>query len=230
MSIKFITLTNTGYIDYTINCLKSLNNINSELNLNCYCIGKDGYNKLKNAGYNVELIDDDDENSNFQNFRTGNWSNIVFNKFKIIHKNLLTDSYVLITDGDIIYENKDFITYLIENIKDNDMLIQNDMMNDNDNSVLCSGFMFIKSNARTLQFFNPKVMEFKKNTVGWDDQVYINNHKQYIKYKLLPLALFPNGKYYYENFHKLSPYLIHFNWVVGHEKKNKMIKFCKWFD
>ena len=85
--IAFITLTNDGYIEYTENCLKSLEKINSKVNLNCYCIGKKGYEYLNNKKYNCVLIDEE-ENTNFQNFREGNWSNITFNKFVIIYESL----------------------------------------------------------------------------------------------------------------------------------------------
>jgi hypothetical protein len=228
--IKFITLTNTGYIDYTLNCLKTLENIQSNINMNCYCIGRDGYNELRNKGYTCELIDEE-ENSNFQTFRNGNWSNITYNKFKIIYNNLLTNSYVLFSDGDIVYENSDFLEYLLSNIGDNDMLIQNDSPhnNDNDDTQLCSGFMFIKSNPKTLLLFNPNRMKHKKNEIGWDDQVYINKIKHKIKYTKLPLHLFPNGKYYYKNYTNINPYIIHFNWIIGHEKKEKMQFFNKWY-
>lgn len=225
--IKFITLTNTGYIDYTLNCLKTLENIQSKINMHCYCIGRDGYEELINKGYTCELIDEE-ENSNFQTFRNGNWSNITYNKFKIIYDNLLTNTYVLFSDGDIVYENNDFLEYLLTKIQDNDMLIQNDTPNNNDDSQLCSGFMLIKSNQNTLSLFNPSVMKNKKNEIGWDDQIYINRIKNKIKYTKLPLDLFPNGKYYYDNYTKITPYIIHFNWIIGHEKKEKMIFFNKW--
>ena len=39
-NIAFITLTNTGYIDYTLNCLQSLKNINMKKQLKVYCIGE----------------------------------------------------------------------------------------------------------------------------------------------------------------------------------------------
>ncbi|MBI95550.1 hypothetical protein CL656_00140 [bacterium] len=226
--ISFITLTNTGYIDYTLNCLKSLEKINNNVLPNCYCIGKDGYNILLSKGYNTFLIDQE-ENSNFQKFRTGNWSNITVNKFKIIYDNLLNNEYVLFTDGDIVYENNEFINYLLKNIGNNDMLIQNDTMNDKNNSNLCSGFMFIKSNEKTINLFNPKNTDNKKNKQGWGDQIYINEIKNKLKFKTLPLHLFPNGQYYYNNYNKIKPYIIHFNWIVGNEKKNKMISFSKWY-
>jgi hypothetical protein len=226
--IAFITLTNTGYINYTLNCLKSLENINFVLPLKCYCIGKDGYNILKNKNYNCSLIDEE-ENSNYQIFRQGNWSNITFNKFKIIYENLLKYKYVCITDGDIVFENANFMDYLTQEILDKDMLIQNDWVDDNDDRVLCSGFMFIKSNEKTLDFFNPINMEIYKNTPLWDDQIYVNNNKNKLNYTRLPLNLFPNGNYYYHYPSLLQPYLIHFNWVIGHEKRQKMVFHKKWF-
>ena len=225
--IKFITLTNSGYINYTLNCLESLEKINSSVELHSYCIGKEGYNILKDKGYSCSLINEEN-NSNFQSFLNGNWNNIMNYKFTIIHENLLKYKYVLYTDGDIVYENSEFYNYLLENIQDNDMLIQNDKHNDEDKGNLCAGFMFIKSNPATIYLFDPNITSQYINTPGWNDQVYINDIKHQLKYKMLPLHLFPNGKYYYEN-SNLNPYMIHFNWVVGHEKNKKMKFYNKWY-
>jgi hypothetical protein len=224
----FITLTNSGYINYTLNCIESLKKINFKDDLYIYCIGKEGYNVLKDKGHNCSLIDEE-KNSNFQNFREGNWSNITYHKFTIIYENLLKHDYVCFTDGDIVFENNTFLKYLQDNIKDNDMIIQQDGVTDK--NYLCSGFIFIKSNQKMINLFNPINVEKFKNIIGWDDQVYINNIKKYIKFQTLPLELFPNGLYYYKNSNQkdLKPYLIHFNWVIGHNKKEKMIEYNKWF-
>jgi len=224
-NVAFITLTNSGYIDYTLNCLESLKKINSKINLTCYCIGTDGYNKLKENNFQTILIEDD-VNSNFQTFRNGNWSNITYYKFKIIYENLLLHEYVCITDGDIVYENNFFMDFLLDNIDDNDLLAQSEGIEIDD---FCTGFMFIKSNPKTLSLFNPENVEKYKNVVGWDDQIYINEIRNMLKYKKLPLYLFPTGKYYYTYFNYLKPYLIHFNWLYGHDKMEKMIKHNKWF-
>ena len=48
--VAFVTLTNSGYIDYTLNCLESLNRIHSKLPLISYCLGVNGYNILKEKG------------------------------------------------------------------------------------------------------------------------------------------------------------------------------------
>ena len=225
--VAFITLTNSGYIDYTLNCLKSLDRINTKLNLQCYCIGNKGYNVLLNEGYTCHLIDDD-INSNMQTFKNGNWSNITYYKFKIIYENLLKYSFVCITDGDIVYENNGFMDFLLENIGDDDLLIQSEGLELDD---LCSGFMFIKSNETTKSLFNPDNVEEYKDKIGWDDQIYVNNIKYKLKYKKLPLSLFPTGKHYYTYSNNINnPYLIHFNWVIGHEKKERMMIYNKWYN
>ena len=137
----------------------------------------------------------------------------------------MNNQYVCITDGDIVYENNLFIDFLLENIHDNDLLIQSEGLEIDD---LCSGFMFIKSNVNTLSIFNPNNVEKYKNFLGWDDQVYINEIKYKLNYKVLPLNLFPTGKYYYQYYNNINPYLIHFNWVVGNDKLSKMIRHNKW--
>ena len=227
MSIIFITLTNTGYIDYTLNCLKSLERVGfDKYPLHCYCIGDVGAARLAARGYSCSLVGDE-KDSNFQTYRKGNWSNITSHKFDVIHQNLQKYEYVCITDGDIVYERNDFMEYLVGNIGTNDMLIQHEF-NDTHDRPLCSGFMFIRSNSKTLSIFDPTCVEGHKDTVGWDDQVYINEIRHTLSYKLLPADLFPNGAYYYTK-GAPNPYLVHFNWVEGHEKKDKMKNYDKWF-
>lgn len=224
--ITFITLTNSGYIDYTLNCLQSLNNINLHIPLHCYCIGKYSYNNLSANGFKCSLIDEE-KNSGFSTYKNGNWSNVIFNKFKIIHENLLKYEYVCYTDGDVVYENNDFLGYLIEKIGNYEMLIQK---NCEGVDAVSTGFMFIKSTQNTISLFDPIYIENNyKLSNEYDINDYLENIKYKINYKLLPLSLFPYGDYYYKNNSFIIPYLIHFNWVVGHEKKAKMVYYGKWF-
>ena len=55
--IAFITLTNTGYLNYTLNCLKSIEKQNIEIPLKCYSSDIGGYNKLKEMNIPCEYID-----------------------------------------------------------------------------------------------------------------------------------------------------------------------------
>jgi hypothetical protein len=224
-NVAFITLTNTGYINYTLNCLQSLKQINMEKQLRVYCVGEEGYSILKNNNFLCELIHDT-ESSNFQEFRKNKWSNITYYKFEIIYNNLLNHEYVCITDGDIVYENNEIFDYLLNNIEDNDLLIQSEGIYHLD---LCSGFMFIKSNDKTISIFNPENVKKYRNNEGWDDQIYINAIKYKLKFKKLPLQLFPTGNYYYEYNNIIQPYIIHFNWVIGDEKIQKMLHHNKWY-
>ena len=227
-NVAFITLTNSGYIDYTLNCLKSLDMIEFPKPLHCYCIGEEGYNKLKEKGYTCSLLSDE-INDNFQEYRSGNWSNIVSHKFDIIYENLKRYDYVCITDGDIVFENKEFMDFLLNNIGENDILSQSEMMDEGDKSHMCSGFILIQSTPTTLQLFNPVNVERFRDVVGWGDQLYLNDISSQVKYDVLPLSKFPNGRYYYANCQTIKPYMIHFNWVVGHEKRQKMIEHEKWY-
>lgn len=224
----FITLTNNGYLHYTLNCIKSLENIEFKEKLKCYAIGKQAYKTLVNKGIDTSCINDE-ENTKFETFRAGNWANVTLYKFEIIYQNLQNHDFVCFTDGDIVFENDKFHQYCIDKIGESDMLIQNDTLNDDDDTDLCSGFMFIKSNENTLNIFNPSIVKANSNIQeGWDDQVYINTIKDNLNYTLLPLSLFPNGGFYRLNYKTLAPYLIHFNWNLGHDKAFWIIRYKKW--
>jgi hypothetical protein len=223
-TISFITLTNTGYLDYTINCLESLEQINSKIPLHSYCIGKEGYTILVSKGYTCTCIDD--EYTSFTQYGNKHFSNITYNKFVIIYENLIKYAYVCFTDGDIVFEKNTVFDFLCSHIGDNDLLIQSEGIEEKD---LCTGFMFIRSNDKTRSIFNPARIENMKHTTGWDDQVYINSIRHMLTYKRLPLSFFPTGKYYYAYHKNIDPYLIHFNWTLGHEKKRKMIAHKKWY-
>lgn len=227
--IKFITLTNDGYINYTLNCLKSLENIGFEGTLKCYAIGKAATKTLTDKGYDAEILESTSNGDNqFRIYRKPGWNAIMKRKFDIIHKHLLTHQFVCFTDGDIVFCKKDFLDFCRKEIGEADLLIQNDTMVDGLKKNLCAGFMFIKSTETTRRIFEPN--EATRNIgPAWDDQKYVNWNKNKMKIKLLPLALFPNGRYYYKNCQRIDPKMIHFNWVQGHVKMGKMKRHKKWF-
>jgi len=227
-NVKFITLTNTGYIDYTLNCLKSLELINFKNTLHCYVLGQEGHNILQSHGYKSILLKSDDKDTHFTKHKSENWNSITKRKFEIIYNELIENKFVCITDGDIVFLNQNFMNYCLDYIQDNDLVIQNDKMHDSKCDGLCSGFMFIKSSKKTIDLFNPQNIR-GTNIKSWDDQKYVNKIKSKLKYIVLPLALFPNGKYYMRNHKKLKPMMIHFNWLIGQHKKRYMIKYNKWY-
>ena len=75
-----------------------------------------------------------------------------------------------------------------------------------------------------LEIFNPK--NIPKLDVECD-QYYINKRRHEINYIKLPMDLFPNGSYF--RLHKPKEnFLIHFNFIIGTRKKEKMIKYGYW--
>jgi len=169
----------------------------------------------------------------FHQYRTGQWHNIVANKLAMIHQELLKNEYVLITDGDVVFMRGGVIEYLLNIIGDNDICVQNDTI-DEDTHRACSGFMFVRSNNKTIRNFDPGNY-LHQMVEGWGDQTYLNRvlYKQRkLKFHFLPLNLFPNGRFYYENHRTIDPWIIHFNWtlVTKYDKKMCMIKHGKWFN
>lgn len=227
--VKFITLTNSGYVSFTQNCYKSLEKLEFKKQLDSYCIGRLGCDLLRSQGYSCELIDNE-SNSNIQQFRSGNWGNIVINKFKIINENLRKYKYVCITDGDIVFEDNRFLEYCLEHIGDQDLLIQNDAQEDSNHTNLCSGFMFIRSNDLTIKLFDAERASISRGLYEkWGDQIYVNEIKGRLAYEMLPLNLFPNGLYYRTHHTKLKPYMIHFNYLFHYEKQSNMERAGKWY-
>jgi hypothetical protein len=228
--LAFITLTSSGYIDYTRNCIKSLKKCGVTHPLQVYCVGREGYDKLRNEGHShVEWIDNE-KISGFHVFLQGHWGDITFQKFVVIHQCLKKYKYVCFTDGDIVYENKDVLEYCMREIGDHDMLIQNDsnLMTDEDYSELCTGFMFIQCTPTTLRLFDPELIAARRHNLHWNDQVCMNEIKHLFRYKVLPFELFPNGHYYCNRGAK-NPMMIHFNYRVGHAKRDTMEKYQKWY-
>ena len=233
--MKFITLTNNGYLEYTRNLIESLRRIDVRQPSECgeagcvfeplkvYCIGKESYDNLEYD--NKELLEEDCP-EDFQQFRVGEWNKVMLQKMNIIHKEISKGEDVIYTDGDIVWLNNRFQKDFLNRLDDNDILFQNDKQDDNDDGQLCCGLMCVKSNEKTRDLFDIskiKTEEFKC------DQIYFNDNKDKFQYDKMPLKKYPNGQYYWNNHSKLNPYGIHFNYVIGNVKKDFIKKFNYWF-
>lgn len=227
VKLAFITLTNYGYLDYTKNLIKSLEKLNVE-GLKVYCLDNKSFNELDYPDkFKIENTEEE-EIEDFYTFRSGNeWSLIMYNKFRIIHKELLNNDFVLFCDGDIIFRDRRFMRDLLNRIDDHDLLIQSDKQDDSDDSELCAGFQFIKSNNKTKEFYKPSNEKMNEILHLKCDQPFINKHKNKLDYERLPLKKYPNGLYFQT--HKNYSYMIHYNYLIGHTKKDMMIQDNHWF-
>lgn len=242
--IAFITLTNTGYLNYTLNCLKSIEKQNIEIPLKCYSSDIGGYNKLKELNIPCEHIDNNYyKGGKHVGFGSKEFGELMKVKVKIIYDNLQKYDYVCYTDGDIVFLRDNLFQYLLDNIEDNNILAQNNKLRET-TFQMCAGFMFIKSNDFTKKLFNLENNNYQEiieesrlsdKSKQWCDQMYINNvlinlSNEIFKVKLLPKFVFPCGQIIMRAEKSImEPYLIHFNYFQGDKKKGIMEKRGNWY-
>ena len=151
-------------------------------------------------------------------------------KLKVIHSTLLENEYVLYIDGDIVIK-KNIKNFLLNKIKKNDIVFQNDKRPSKPNLInVCAGFMMIKSNKKMIKFFDPqklpveKILRYKTH-----DQTHINRNLSKFKYEILSLNDFPNGPHFYTYKENLDPAIIHFNYLDSTKKIPKMKELNEWY-
>ena len=153
----------------------------------------------------------------------------MFSKLKVIHKTLISNDQVLYIDGDIVFKKNTL--YQISQNKSVDLIGQYDFNPSSDIKTLCAGFMMINSNNKTLKLFDPARVpkELLNRRFYFDDQKYINRNLDKVNYEFFDLDTYPNGSYFYSNYKNLDPAIIHFNYIVGSEKKQKMKDMGYWY-
>jgi hypothetical protein len=125
--IAFVTISNMGYVDYTINAMATLRiNCGMPCFLRTVCVDPGCMSTLQASSEVTECpetvtllrtdFDTDDVKgatfSNFSNYRSSGFNAITRYKFVVIHDFLLTHKYVIFTDGDIAFLRPDFLDYL----------------------------------------------------------------------------------------------------------------------
>jgi hypothetical protein len=228
------TLTNSGYLMYTLNMLKSLKPYGLDKKIFITCIDKKGSEGLKKMGYDSYCVDETVGNplGKFCPWNSTDYVKICYYKLELIY-NILLYRNVLLIDGDIVFK-KDPIDDLKQWCDDTifDVFCQNDSLNNSNTRNMCTGYMFIKKSDRLLKLYDcvSEVGRSKYLKCAFDnnDQTYFNVYvKPYCVFNALPLEKYPNGKMFYDN-PTLDPVLVHFNWVQGHLKMAKMKEHGMW--
>lgn len=229
----FFTITNEGYIDYTKNMLTSLSSFNCDKKMLIVCLDSSSNEYFKSQGYFTYFI-----NLNIKEFSeigTEKFARCCYIKIFLIYHFLKMNYNVFYSDGDIFYCKNPIIEIDLLKNQEGDLWIQNDTPFDNDYSNICAGFMYVRSNDNTKIYFNINTPEFTTQYTECmkhnNDQTYLNLFvKKHLNIHLFPLNKYPNGNYFYNFSDKIkdSIVMVHFNWVVGHEKKEKMKKYNMW--
>lgn len=225
---SIITLSNKGYIDYTTNLINSIKTNKVNMDINIHVMDSFSLKYFQKLEQNVFLIKGMN-NKKFLKQDSADFGIYMLQKLKIIHQSLHEYKNVIYLDGDIVIK-KNFLDNLEKIDETYDLIIQNDKNPKKPQiEYLCAGFMKIKSNNKTLKFFDINNISEETIMSGLHDQQYINENKHLLKYFKLPLDLYPNGAHYYENSQTLDPLIIHFNYVIGKEKKKLMKHYNEWY-
>jgi hypothetical protein len=228
------TLTNYGYLLYTLNMLQSLKQFNLDKKVFIFCIDNKSYNILSKLGYSAFNIGDNTL------MKLSPWNNkgydkICYLKLVIIYTILSLNINILLIDGDIVFLRNP-IDELIkwDNDRYTDVWVQNDSDNDTITVNMCTGYMYIRSTPHMISLYDCISEEGKQkysiSAFDNNDQTFFNKFiKPYCICNSLPIKLYPNGKVFYSNPSlKSSAILIHFNWVHGHLKMAKMKEYGLW--
>ena len=234
--ISIITLANLGFLNFTMNCIKSLENIGLGGQMKVYCIDDKCYDELSSSYQNCCLIDSE-YNKNISNLckyprkdslTDTNFKNVVFLKFVSIY-DALGESNLLFVDSDVVFLNEQFLEYLIDNTNDNDILFQSETDGQTVNEP-CSGLMYMKNSSNVKNFFDPSVViNDKEWNASVGDKDYVRGNKSKLKHDYLDVKLFPNGRYFQKHLGNISPYMVHYNWCRPKQKLKIMKRTGGWF-
>jgi hypothetical protein len=232
------TMTNYGYLLYTLNMLKSLKPFGLDKKILVVCIDKKGSNILRKLGYNVVCIDDTSvqELSKFSPWNTKGYDRICFLKLELIYSILSLNKNILLIDGDIVFlkDPVSDIKWWCEE-KHIDVHIQNDSTENINTENMCTGYMLIKTSDKMIKLYDCVSEAGKKKYLECafdnNDQTYFNKFvKPACMFSAIPLEKYPNGKMYYDNVDQLkeTAVIVHFNWIQGHLKMAKMKEHKMW--
>jgi len=232
------TVTNSGYLFYTLNMLKSLKQYDLDKKVFIVCIDKKGVDILNRFGYEAYSMDDKTL-SKFCPWNSKGYDKICYLKLELIYYILSLKKNILLVDGDIVFL-KNPINEMEEwyNDKIYDVWIQNDSQQNMNTKNMCTGYLFIKSNDRLIKLYDCVSEKGQQKYIQCafdnNDQTYFNKFvKPYCLMCPLSLEKYPNGKMFYECYDRYetipsSIILVHFNWVQGHMKMAKMKEYKLW--
>jgi hypothetical protein len=217
-----ITYINAGYFDYLYNFVLNLKQINVPWKLCVICVDEEASRLCNEKNIDNIYFPLENKSKLFTIFGSKDYKNITMAKIDVIKYVLSHDvKTVLYLDSDIhVYQ--DFMPYL-KSLNGYDIYMQSDngKMNMEFNDNRCSGFMYINKNDNTLKIFDYQNYDTKKYN-GDQDHINLMIKKYNINCLQLPRNLFPNGVFI-NNVPK-EAYLLHYNWMKGHDKKKNMIK------
>jgi hypothetical protein len=229
------TLTNYGYLLYTLNMLKSLRPFGLEKQVFIVCMDRKGAIILQNKGYRVLCLES--TLGAFCPWNSKGYDKICYVKLELIYRILSLEKNVLLIDGDIVFQKSPLpdIVEWTANRRYTEVFIQNDSTDNRDMTNMCTGYVFIRSTPNMIHLYDcvseEGLKKYERCALDNNDQSYFNTFvKPYCEMNALPLEYYPNGKMFYDYMErvKYTAILVHFNWIKGHLKMAKMKEYKMW--
>lgn len=232
-----VTVTNRGFLPYTVNLHASLQRIGigSDLLVVTPDVGT-AEDLAKEFGMSTAtyLREDVSAPDSRESFMSPGWSKLVFIKVDVMSQLLRAGYSVVLIDSDtvVLRDPRPRLWWLLEGPNsDVDMMIQQDHAVLQEH-YLCTGFMFVRPTPRSLQLFNTAGLNPDAFS---NDQIYLNDRMRALRVNFLPLPRlqFPNGYTFYSAMEAgehgtrevEGAYIVHFNYVVGDEKMRRMRQY-----
>lgn len=229
-----VTVTNSGYLLYTLNMLKSLEPYGLDKKVWIVCMDALAAKVLRERGYQA-WSENQEDLARFCPWNTKGYDEICYTKLRVIHRLLTLKRNVLLVDGDIVFRKTPMEDWKRWWSSSQDVYVQNDSDKNEDTTNLCTGYMWIRETPLTLQAYDCVSQEGREryNQCAFDnnDQTYFNRFvKPNCRVCPLPLEDYPNGNVYRKRERELRDrcVLVHFNWLKGHHKLVAMKEHRMW--
>lgn len=128
-----------GSLDYTRNLLASLARTDEPLSLQCHCADAASLAALRADGALATPLDasllagSHGAEGEYHEFKKHGWSWLMWLKLELIRRALETNTFVVYTDGDVVFERPSVLHYLLAAMGEKvELLTQNDALEDRD--------------------------------------------------------------------------------------------------
>ena len=229
------TVTNSGYLLYTLNMLKSLRPWGLDKKVLVVSMDQKGAVALQQQGYHA-ICAEKEELRRFSPWNSKGYDQICYVKLQLIYRILCMKKNVLLVDGDIVFHQNPLtdVSRWCQDLR-YDVFIQNDSEQNENHENMCTGYLLIRSNMLMISLYDciseMGRKKYEKCAFNNNDQTYFNTFvKPYCRMNALPLENYPNGNMFYSRADQLreTAVLVHFNWVKGHLKMAKMKEHRMW--
>ena len=242
---KLLSYVNGGYLDFALNWLKYIRNVNMQNMVIMYCLDDESFDRMSeekdieckrwiSPNFHIETTSE---------FHQKGWDALMWNKMEAAHQLLSAGYNVLYADTDINFL-KNPLSDLEKICEEGNYDVAFQVAG---GASICPGFFYAKSNAKTIHLFNIDREDFKQGYIETfeDDEVKQRKFKEDmmllnlrlhraiepddINYVQLSANGYPQGVHWERNIKnrgreraEQDAFIVHFNCTVGWSNIDEM--------